>query len=151
MKVLIIIFFLPFAAAGQVLPNANTIIVKGVGFGQVCNALLDSGYVIDKKDNDLQTVRTESKEYPKMYNAAYKISVRVKDSVAYITGTFIAPYDQFLTPAAGKSDPLFNNDPVYYHCNKKGKPYPKSLAGYPFLLINNWAKCFGKELEYQKL
>ena len=43
--------------------NVIKLIVKNVGFNQVCNALLDSGYTIDKKDNDLQTVKTELKSY----------------------------------------------------------------------------------------
>jgi hypothetical protein len=105
---------------------------------QVCNALLDSGYVIDKKDNDLLTVSTMQKAYPKLWNAKYAISIRVKDSAAFITGTF-----------TGANGELFKDDPVEYLENKKGKPYDKGLLTYPFLLINNFALGFGKEIEYK--
>lgn len=121
--------------------NANTIIVKGVTFKSVCMSLLDSGYVIDKKDNDLETVSTLPKEYPKMYNAVYIVNVRVKDSIAYFTGTFTAP------PGGG----LFFNEPITNHCNKKGKPYPKSFSRYPFMLVNTFVTCFNKEITYAKL
>src|SRR5687767_1194682 len=121
MKYFLILTFLSQLSYSQtILPNANTIVIKNVSFTEVCMRLLDSGYVIDKKDNDMQTVRTESKVYPRYWNAAYKISVRVKDSTAYLTGTYIAPYDQWLTKAANKTDPLFNNDPVYNLTNNKG-------------------------------
>ncbi len=66
----------------------KTIIVKGVSFMEVCTNLLDKGYSIDKKDTELQTVKTEETQYPKFWNAKYRINVRVKDSVAYISGTF---------------------------------------------------------------
>lgn len=124
----------------EIAPNANTIIIKGVTFKQVCMSLLDSGFVIDKKDSDFETVSTKPKEFPKLWNAEYLINVRVKDSVAYISGLFSAP------PGGG----LFYNSPVYNHCKKNGQPHPKSLARYPFMLINSFAKCFGKPLEYMK-
>ena len=65
--------------------------VKGVSFKDVCNRLLDSGYSIQTKDNDLERVRTEPEQYPKYWNAIYVVNVRVKDSVAYISGTLTAP------------------------------------------------------------
>lgn len=123
--------------------NANTILVKGVTFKSVCMSLLDSGYVIDKKDADLETVSTKPKEYPKLWNAAYVINVRVKDSIAYFTGGYTAPW--------GVRDPLFKDEPIINHCNKKGKPYTKSLARYPFMLMNSFVTCFSKPIEYAKL
>lgn len=150
MKYTLLFLLLPVTGLAQttIPPGAKTIIVKGVAFSEVCNALLDSGYSLEKKDAELQVVRTEPKVYPKYWNAAYKINIRVKDSVAYITGTFTAPYEQIFTSAANKTDPLWNNDPVYNHTNKKGKPYPKSMIGYPFILMNRFAQCFGKEVTY---
>lgn len=146
------LLLLPFLGKTQVntIPQkSNTILIKGVTFQEVCNKLLDSGYVIEKKDNDLQTIRTEFKEYPKSYNAAYKISVRVKDSIAFMTVNFTAPYDQWLTKAANKIDPLWNNERSYYQENKKGKVYSKNIYVQPFLWINLLALSFGKPVEYK--
>lgn len=120
-------------------PNANTIIVKNISFMQICNALLDAGYTIEKKDNELQTARTEPKAYPKYWNGKYRINVRVVDSVAFLSGTF--------TLGGGE---LFKDDPIYHHTNKKGKPYPKSGIGYPFILLNDFAKSLKREIEYAK-
>lgn len=140
MKLLLILFaLLPFIINAQNIPkDANVIIVKKVGFLEVCNALLDSGYTISKKDNELQTVSTESKLYPKLYNATYKINIRVKDSTAYISGTVTAP------PGGG----LYVNEPLFNHTNRKGVTFPKSMFGYPFLLLNNFAQSFKKEISY---
>ena len=88
-----------------------------MGFLEVCNALLDSGYLISKKDNDLQTASTESKQFPRYWNATYIVKVRVKDSVAYISAAITAP------PGGG----LYFNEPASYDCKLKRKPFPKSL------------------------
>ena len=106
----------------------------------MCNALLDSGYVIDKKDNDLQTVRTEVKDYPKYWNASYIINIRVKDSTAYITGTFTAP---------GREGGLFKDEPIVNIVNKKGEPVKKSLSGHAFSLLSEFAFSFKKEIDFQ--
>ena len=123
---------------GQIPNHSKTIIVKGVSFLQVCNALLDSGYAIEKKDNELQTAATEAKQYPKLWNATYKINIRVKDSVAYLSGTF-----------TGANGGLFKGEPVEYLTNKKGQVQSKHLFTYPFLLINYFAKGFNKQIEYR--
>lgn len=127
-----------FNTFSQIPPKAKTIVVKGVSFNEVCNKLLDSGYSIDKKDTELQTVRTEERQYPKYWNAKYRINVRVKDSIAIFSGTF-----------TGADGGLFKDEPVYYHTNNKGKQYPKSLIGYPFLIINDLVKSFNKPIEYK--
>ncbi|MFZ1785378.1 MAG: hypothetical protein WAU23_09235 [Ferruginibacter sp.] len=139
MRLFIISFvFFPFLSFAQSIPkDVNVIIVKDVGFLEVCNALLDSGYTISKKDNELQTVSTESKAYPKLWNATYKINIRVKDSTAYISGTF--------TAAGGE---IWKDDPIKNQTNRKGKTYPKSINGYPFLILNNFAQSFKKEITY---
>lgn len=130
-----------FAQGQNVLPKANVIVVKGVGFKQVCNALLDSGYIIERKDNDLQTARTEHKMYPKYWDATYSIDIRVKDSVAYFTAKFTSPSD-------GKG--LFKDEPVYNLVNGKGVTHSKSLVAYPFTLIQRFTQGFGKPVEYLK-
>lgn len=67
----------------------NTITVKGVGFMQVCNALMDAGFTIEKKDNELQTAKTEFKDGTgKAKLCKLRLLVRVKDSTAIITGHY---------------------------------------------------------------
>ena len=39
--------------------EANIIYVHNSNFTKVCNALLDLGFIIDKKDNELRTVETK--------------------------------------------------------------------------------------------
>lgn len=140
-KILLLLLILPVIGLSQnILKDANTIVVKGITFIDVCNKLLDDGYSIDKKDNDLKTVKTEKKEYPKYWNATYIVNIRVKDSSAYISGTYTAP------PNGG----LFKDEPVTNLCNKRGETYQKSMEGYIFLLLNEFALSFKKEVSYLK-
>lgn len=107
----------------------NTITVKGVGFMQVCNSLLDAGYVIDKKDNDLQTAETKFKDGTgKAKLCKIRLQVRVKDSTAIITGHYY--------------NVLFNNL-EYIVYNKESGPC--------FEEMNQFALSFGKPLIYSKL
>ena len=62
--------------------GTNTIKVTGVTFKEIANSLLDSGYTVEKKDNDLQTITTDPRPYKNYLH--YYVYVRVKDSVAYI-------------------------------------------------------------------
>jgi len=111
--------------------------LRPVSFNQVANALLDAGYLIDKKDNDLQTLKTEAKQFPKYWDAKYVINIRVKDSVAYITGRIHAAT-------------IFTDDPSYYQTNNKGALFEKGLFGYPFSLMIDFAKSLGGTIEYKK-
>lgn len=138
---LILLCLCPWFIFAQTIPkDANIIVVKNVSFLEVCNTLLDSGYTIRKKDNELQTASTEDKEYPKLWNATYVINIRVKDSVLYISGTITAP------PGGG----LFKNEPISNQTNKKGITQQKSLFGYAFLVLNNFALGFKKDVSYLK-
>lgn len=123
----------------EILSNANTIVLHNTSFKEICNALLDFNYLIEKKDNDLETVRTEPVKFKKYWNATYVIYVRVKDSTAYITG--------IVTAADGG---LVKDMPIYNHTNKRGEPYPKSLYGYPFSILNEFALSFKKRVSYEK-
>ena len=142
MKLLnVILLVLPTFCIAQNIPSkVNTIIVKDLKFLDVCNALLDSGYTIAKKDNDLQTVETATKQYPKYWNATYVIYARVKDSTAYFSVKYTAP------PGGG----LFKNETASNLTNKKGETLKKSLEGYIFLLLNDFALSFHKETSYLK-
>ena len=99
-------------------PNATTIIVTGVSFIQVCNALLENGYNIEKKDNDFQTVQTELKH-------TWRMHVRVKDSAAFITGT-------------ATSLPYYENEPV-----SKGGGKDSYTDRWIFDMMNDFAKSLG--------
>lgn len=80
----VVLFFV--SAPGIAQPkNSNLILVKGVTFNQVLNILLDKGYFIDKKENDIQTAKTEPKQ---MGNGVwnYFVQIRVRDSTAFIYG-----------------------------------------------------------------
>ena len=151
-KIIFILLLSPLLSAAQEIPNkARTILVKGVSFNEVCSALMDSGYVIESKDNELMTARTEPIEYPKYWNGAYKIQIRVKDSVAYFTGLYKVPYLTGIRVGSGLYDknPWSQTDYIYHHVNRKGKTFPKSMFGYPFLLMNKFVAGFGKEMEYR--
>lgn len=150
MKLLLILLMVPAIVAAQTIPpKANVIIVKGVSFMEVCNSLLDHGYAIKTKDNELQTAITEPQKYPKYWNAGYVINIRVKDSAAYISGTFTAPFSSYAIVGGAGRGSLWNGDPVYHHTNRKGVTHPKSLIGYPFTLMNEFALSFGKPVEYR--
>lgn len=145
---LMIFNLLTFCASSQTITqNANLIKVKGVSYIQVCNLLLDSGYVIEKKDNELQTIKTEIKEYKKSFNGAYYLQIRIKDSVAYIRGYFTAPWWDPFTRAANKADPLWKNELAIYTTNKKGK-LRDTLYSYPFLKMIELAMGLGKDIDY---
>jgi hypothetical protein len=144
MKVLFFLL-LPAFSFAQIPGNAKIITVKGVSFTEACNQLLDKGYTIESKDERLQTARTTARIYPKHWNASYRISVRIKDSAAIITSTYSSP------PESNSTAELWaSNVPVYYDVSKKGKPYPKSMPGYAFGLVNEFALSFGKSVEYSK-
>lgn len=120
----------------------NTIRVKGVDFLQVCNVLLDAGYVIEKKDNDLQTVKTEfrpGKDKNRYMNLC--LIIRVKDSVAIITGQW---YNTLFDGAriAGQEQTLSNS--TYKIENTSGNP--KAC----FKEMNEFASRLGKDLLYSK-
>jgi len=136
---LLIGLILPTSLLAQSIPpKANTILVHGVTFAGVCNALLDSGYKISKKDNDLQTVETEERHYPNKWNATYRIEIRIKDSVAIITALFTAP------PGGG----LFLNEPAFYRTKKNGEPQLESLQTVAFLSVNRFATSLSRDVSY---
>lgn len=128
MKILTAIALLvAFTSQGQK-KGDNTIVVKGVGFMQVCNALLDDGYTIKKKDNDLYTAETDFKNGTgKAELFKCRLLVRVKDSTAYIQGYHY--------------NVLFNN--LEYTNNTKGSKLP-------FEDMRRFAMSLGSPVEYMK-
>ena len=80
--------------------KSKIVIVQKVGFINICNALLDAGYRISTKDNELQTVTTHKGTIGEI------LDIRVKDSIATIK------------PFATTSNFTLE---AYYDVNKKGK------------------------------
>lgn len=134
MKYVFILMLLVQTAIGQIPKNTNTIAVKGVSFVEVCTALVDSGYFVIEKDNELQIAKTEPKKYPKYWDGTYIMKVRVKDSIAFFTSTF--------TVAT-----MFRNEEVSYVWKNLSR---KSMVGVPFYIMDRFAKGFNRPVEYLK-
>lgn len=153
MKKLLFLFFPISVLAQEIPPKAKVIVIKNMGYQQVLDALLTKGYEIESRDAELKTVRTGAIVYPRYWNGAYKINVRVKDSVAYFSGIYLCPYETQLTSLLvgvklneAKWD---NNHFIYNRTNKKGQPQVKSMEGYPFWLMNDFVKTLSTEIEYR--
>lgn len=139
-------FFLTYAQP----PKVKTIIVKNIGYADALNALLDKGYTIESRDAEMHTASTTPIKYPRYWNGAYKIHVRVKDSTAYFTGTFQCPYDMaFASLLLKQSVNEAKWQPTFNRCDKKGRQQPKSMEGYPFVLMNDFVVSLGKEVNYE--
>lgn len=141
MKLILLFLFAPLIAISQS-KGDNTIVVKGVGFLQVCNALLDAGYIIDKKDDGLQTVKTEfktGKDKNKWMNLL--LNVRIKDSSAIITGQWYNT--MFIGSKFLGQDQTIENS-TYKIENTHGNP--KAC----FKEMKTFALSFKKPVEYSK-
>lgn len=131
---LAIALFLSLKLTAQNIPCGTTAIsLKGVDFKSVCLSLLDSGYIIDKKDTELRTVSTAPRRLPSRYNATYTIYARFKDSLAIFSVTFNAPSD----------GSIVRNEPSIYKCKKNGK-FIDNIFTYPFILLNQFVKGLGQ-------
>lgn len=135
MKYTLILLLLPVFSLAQIPVKSNAIKVNGVGFMEACTRLLDMGYLIDKKDNDLMTAQTTYKHYVNSYNAEHKIFIRVVDSVLTVSGLCRAP--------AGTGG-LLNDEKLWWAKAKK------SLASVGFSYLDAYALSFGKPVEYLK-
>lgn len=115
-----LLLFLPVASLSQEPPkNATGITVAGTDLLTVANALLDKGFKIDKKDNELGTLKTEERGYEN--NIWYLvIDVRVKDSIAHITGQV-----KVMVSPVGNTRRVY--EPVIYKGMKKA-PYKLAFA-----------------------
>lgn len=140
MRLITTLLLLWGTTTAQSIPNkANLVIIKGVSFDQLCNTLLDSGYAIASKQNDIQQVTTEMRQYQKA-NAAYKIVARVKDSVVYMRAYFTAPY-------SFSDAPLWKDQRAVAVVSGKGKMKTETFSGYPFYRMLNIARSLSPTLE----
>lgn len=131
---LVLLLLLPVASLAQIPVKSNAIQVSGVTFVEACNKLLDMGYTLEKKDGELQTAKTEQKEFINSWSAEHRILIRVKDTTLYITGTVTAP----------RGGGLINDEKIFYAKAKK------SLTSVAFMYLNEFALSFGKPIQYLK-
>jgi hypothetical protein len=107
--VLLILLMLHQSIIAQDIPkHANTIIVKGVSFDKVVRSLIDSGYIPDKMDKDLQYIKTEYKKICVKCVPEMLLTIKVKDSVATITGIWRSSVDMiFSSSQETRKMPMF--------------------------------------------
>src|SRR5690606_31776840 len=100
--------------------DATTIKVYGVGYRELCLALLDSNYTFERRDEDLQTFKTVMRDHKKYWDCSYSIEGRFKDSVAFLKFRL-------------KDSPLLFKYARWQRTKKKY--HEKSLYNYPFIEI----------------
>jgi len=139
----LILFLLPLFTYSQIdlellkidtsrhIPNgSNTILVQNSDFLKACNALIDAGFTIDKKDNELKIVQTKEPDRDVWYPF---LTVRVKNGITIIKAkTYYKPWDMW-------------TDCKYFQ-NKKGKPSQNANV-HAFLQGYKVATLIGGEIE----
>ncbi|MBK7289187.1 MAG: hypothetical protein IPI78_02440 [Chitinophagaceae bacterium] len=141
-SILIVILLSPLIcfSQGNIEKGVNTIHVADVSFNQVVDRLLDAGYYIEKIDSNFQTIKTEFKNGGvKNKLNKFRLFIRVKDSLAIITGQF---YNTYLlgTKLFGVEQTIENStNPI---ANKSGNQ--KSC----FNEMNTFAMSFNKPTTY---
>jgi hypothetical protein len=131
MKYLLLFVLFPVLGYAQETPKGSTaIIVSNTDLLTVGNKLLEHGFAIAKKDTKFGTIRTEDMEFD---NGVWflRINVRVKDSVATITGE-IRQVITLLGRGDGTYTPVINKGPKnsgYKVSFAKMEELAKSLGG----------------------
>src|SRR5690349_15420436 len=116
--------------------GANVIVVKNIGYEELLNALLDKGYFIAKKDNELKIASTERRQLSNIDPSSnFLIRVRVKDSTAYIYGEVNIVYS-----SAGF------NDEKYVAVENDGMKFSQKQQA--FTKIDEFARGLQKEITY---
>ena len=116
----------------------NIIIIKNVSYETACKTLLSEGFVIDKRDAELQTVKTEPKMTKGNWLTTIIVYVRVVDSTVRINTTFTL------------EGTILKDEELGYPANKKGKFYPSSATGQAWVAVEALARKMGSEIEYLK-
>ena len=113
------------------IPNGSTTItVSGITFAEMCNAVLDAGLTIDRKDNDLQTLSTT---FSKKEVWEPVIFIRVKDNIAVLRSEI---YSDFLG---------FQNS---YYKEKRNRRVVQNAYMNGFMTIYKIAKSLNKQMVY---
>ncbi len=146
---ILIIYLISLSASGQkvdfklleidtsrhIPKNSKLVIVKNSDFTKVCNAVLDAGLEIEKKDADLKTIETKfndriSTEWEPV------ISIRIKDSLTIITPKIWSTVFRMFIDGT-------------YDQNRKGKPRQNAIV-YAFLVADKIAKLIGGDIKYSE-
>ena len=140
-KILIVVLlaFPIFISAQEVPKKTNVIIVHGVTFDEAATALSDHHYRIAHTDRTLQVMTTEKVQSLKHSNVYLSINVRIKDSIAIITGVAsnnigVGSYGIYSAP------------PEYKPIAKQGSKKSPALNAWEEL--NEFALSFNKPVEY---
>ena len=117
--------------------NAKVIYINNSDFKSACNAILDQGFTIDKKDNELQFAETI---HPGLNEALPEwkpiITLRIKDGRTILRAKiFSSVYKDYIE--------AFNRS------NKNGKPQ-KNAYVYAFMMCYKIAKSLGNEITFSK-
>lgn len=143
-KLLYCLLFTPIFSFSQDIPKlANTIIVKGVSFDKVVNTLLDSGYKADKIDKDFQTVKTEWRALCPTCAPEICINVRVKDSMATVTGQWRSSAGILLFAKRSQSQ---NEHALVFPVQNEKSKVPRKA----FEVMDIYAKALNGEITYLK-
>jgi len=145
MKLLFLALLLPLTGRSQDIPKfSNTILVKGVTFKQAKSALLDSAYFIDQQNEQDGTIVTKPKGFEKNDVRTLIIYVRVKDSVARITGAWNNNFNY-----RAQSGGLGSVDKTQFHPVEYWKS-SISVQHFAFLQLDRYARSLGGEITYAK-
>ena len=74
------------------------------------------------------------------FTAFYTVNVRIKDSIAYISGKVTAPENGL----------VYKDATVFCVLTKDGKIKERDIMGYAFLKLNELAESLGGEVKYVK-
>ena len=147
MKKIILLLLIPAFSFSQDIPKkSNTILIKGVQYSTIINALLDKGFTIEKSDSVYKTAQTNYMNW-KMPNGKESIDdwciiVRVKNDTAIIKGKWYSYIG--LTRHLGESKKEPGPGDIYdaeytWGANKK-----------IFESLNDFAKKLNGEITYTK-
>lgn len=114
--------------------GANVIYVQNNDFKKVCTALLDAGFTIDKKDEELLTVETKQSKTDDVWVPI--LSIRIKEGVTIIRPKIFSKQLNFLMDGQ-------------YDQTSKGKPRSNAIV-HAFLQGYKVAKLTGGNIECKK-
>lgn len=140
MKLFSLLFcsLMTFIVSAQPPKGCDEILITGVSMQELFEKLLDHHFLIDKKDTDLGTIKTERRDinYEKQKGGFIVINLRVKDSTAYIHAT------------CGLDMTFTNNGILEYRVENKGMK--GSIIKDAFEVMNQLALSFSKPITYNK-
>jgi len=152
------LFALAYAQQG----GDNAVIVKGVTYLKVMNALLDSGYQIEKTDKDLGTATTKYQHLKRVEKEEQNLPIRTKglmkgqpimtmklleESRLYYAIKLRVKEDR----TAIFSLLMYDSGDGHYSNKKKWDEMYSSVGGEMFTEITDFAKSLNSQITYAKL